>query len=325
MNKKIIGLSIFGILILITSCQSSDNSQKWPNGSIANNITQAEDAMRNESICDKIRDKIDSNMSNVILNPTTNVDELKRNMASNIVPDLFMEKVRHESGAAQQHVVLSNNEKWIGETEYHNVRIRFKEFIYSVSEKEGSFEHEDNTDKNISDDILLTKSMNIASGLNVLTEEMGNHQVKNMMVASRPVKIDGVQIDPSLPDNINVRPIQKMVFIFRNVGGIPVPEDRMVFIYNLQGEFRSMTSRWVNVNYSESKFDSSMSLEEFRDFMVKKIAQSGPPPDEVIKIGLRTYLKTEKMNDEEYKLKLVGSAVIKTKGMGQGIELIYDI
>jgi len=320
-------LMLLSICALLTACSSEDEDIFAFNNQ---NVLQDTNTHKTMNIVDReeLRSRMDPDMSEVILVPDGN-ENLRNTTVSEVNFNEFMQSVRQVSGSNVAPVVIPSGGRWEeGETDLHKIRIDPLKYRFDANVKEGMLENAEEIPDNLPDDVFIAKSRTMMTALNVLPSESQACMVRNLMVASRPTKIGGVLVNPSLEDKLVVRPFTKKVFFFREVGGIHVALNKLVFTYRLDGEFLTMAGRWVKIDYENSKLSSEISPEEFTDTMLDRLVEEQVHPDMVEEIRLSTFYRAVEYRPGKYILDLFGKARVVREGMegmGKIKEYVVDI
>jgi hypothetical protein len=99
-------------------------------------------------------------------------------------------------------------------------------------------------------------------------------------------------------------------FVYRQLGGVPVDGDKLVFTYSLDGELRKVIGRWTPIDYRRSTLVSDLSLESFLERAERALVAIGVSPIGGRSIRLGTRYSTRAVADGTHVLRLVGFASV---------------
>lgn len=99
-------------------------------------------------------------------------------------------------------------------------------------------------------------------------------------------------------------------FAYREIGGIPVDGDKIVFTYSLDGTLRKIVGRWTPVNYERSSIASSATMEQFLERAAEALLAVGVAEQGAKDIRLGTHFVREEAEPGVFALRLMGYAVV---------------
>ena len=317
---------VYTVIVMCTGCTSEEMEELQ---SDKDGIDTQQAAVQDVSAREILEEKLHQDMSGVILQPD-NTAQIKSRTVPEVNLNAFLDSISQVSSMQVEQSFHAADGNWEeGETRNHVVRTESHRGFFDVHVKEGVYEESvaDRPD-NLPDDYFMSKTGVMLSEMGVHAEESDSHEVWRLMRASRPTKINGELLDPTLEDKVTVSPVMKKVTFYREVGGIPVLGNRLTFSFTLDGEFLSISGRWTSVDYAASQVSSDLSMTEFRDRMLDRVAAMGLESGKIENIYLRTFYKTEENATGKQVLNLYGNAILAIEdasGTGRKIDVSLDI
>ena len=95
------------------------------------------------------------------------------------------------------------------------------------------------------------------------------------------------------------------VFVKRNIGGIPVLDDKVVVSFDLNGNFRKLIGKWTPVAYSRSILGSTLTHDQVMNRAVAELQERSIAYDSPFPIDIGTFFDL-RSDDESHWLQLRG-------------------
>ncbi len=97
----------------------------------------------------------------------------------------------------------------------------------------------------------------------------------------------------------------RVVYINRKIDGIPVPNNKFVLSYHLDGELNTMIGLWQQINYQKSRLQSAKKdVLEIEDAIVEELISRGSDPFTLDSIEARTVYSIIENEDGDFTLDL---------------------
>jgi len=233
-----------------------------------------------------LKRRIDLNESRINLHPNFGIDFGKYNydgyLLSDIVPilkdtiNVKIDMINNKTINNGFHLI-SNIFRVNINPAIRNINIVRKDINYS------------NMPDNIDDQYFCDTSIRLMKSIGALESEMKKYRIKNLIGAVRPEFDDDNIHDPYIAEQVETNLLEKKVFFWREIDGVRVSRNRMVFSYYPDGTFIRMTGIWHPIDYLESQISSDVSMDELIDLAINKLESIYYNNESELPIFLETY------------------------------------
>ena len=141
-------------------------------------------------------------------------------------------------------------------------------------------------------------------------------QGEDQTYAVRTVGSDGIDRDGQF---LGRKRVAKKVFVYRNIGGIPVDGQKLVFTYALDGDLRKVLGQWNQIYLTGGKLSSNLSEKEVIQRALQTVAAKIPT-----KVIDNLYVTT-RYKTVDGTIKLTGYVTVAQGPGRQAVVLEFDL